>query len=272
MLAFFQQQRDTSEKSAQSWKKRADEDFSKSSEMRRLADECDRCSDEEFPDLCRANKRIGHAASREARAYLQKSWEQLTSSRYDRETGCHEKNLVDPYRGLWLNYWRVLLDPRYDPQNIDPAIIEILAAAWNLMESANRMKLLMEQARLATGQNEIAADFVSAKLNASWSELSADQRLYILDKYSSWARDRYFDELPELTRTRFLSARVLENEALRLKEEADMHEKNRRGQLTRAETFESWIKIVSDLILQVEDLSKTAKHEGDPSRGSTAAR
>ena len=111
MLAFFQQQRDTSEKSAQSWKKRADEDFSKSSEMQRLAEECDRCSDEEFPDLCRANKRIGHGASREARAYLQKSWEQLTSSRYDRDTSCHEKNLVDPYRGSWVNYWRVLLDP-----------------------------------------------------------------------------------------------------------------------------------------------------------------
>ena len=136
---------------------------------------------------CAANQRIGHAASREARAYLQKSWEQLTSDRYDRETGCHEKNLVDPYRGSWLTYWRVLLDPRYDPQNIDPAIIEILAAAWNSMETANRMKFLMEQARFATGQNEIVADFVSAKLNASWIELSADQRLYFLEKYSSWA-------------------------------------------------------------------------------------
>ena len=95
------------------------------------------------------------------------------------------------------------------------------------------MKFLMEQARFATRQNEIAADFVSAKLNASWNELSADQQRYFIDKYSSWARDRYFDELPELTRTRFLTARVLENEAPRLKEEADKHEKTRRGQLTR---------------------------------------
>ena len=84
--------------------------------------------------------------------------------------------------------------------------------------------------------------------------------------------NRYFDELPELTRTRFLTARVLENEALRLKEEADNHELNRRGQLTRAETFESWIKIVSDLMQQVEDLSKTAKHEDGPSRSSSAVR
>lgn len=95
LIAFFQQQRDVSEKTANTWKIRAEELMRERTEMLQLVSKCLELTDDEF-----GKSKVLADASREAKRYVQSSWKELSEDRYDRTDGTYSRKLIDPYRVL----------------------------------------------------------------------------------------------------------------------------------------------------------------------------
>jgi hypothetical protein len=248
LLAFFQRQRDASEKTANTWKIRAEELMRDRAEMLQLVSKCLEFTDDEF-----GKSRVLADASREAKRYVQSSWKELSEDKYERTDGTYSRKLIDPYRVLTgITYTD---GGARNPSHKPPEIEGILADGWNGLDSEGRMRFLLEQARLELMTNEIPADSVAGKLNSLYEGLSQSQRSYFYQRYWAWAIEQYFMGLSDAGKLRFLTARVLERRADIATEKAECATKSSKGAAKRAETFEAWIKIVSDLALKVEQLS-----------------